>query len=173
MLALDEQSFSRHVAPHFVAAIDSNEVGDISTKYEIHLVSRILDAHIDARSGKQQPHDAILGGACGHAREFEADDDATIRKGGSVGPLAKTPQEKRRIEIVGFDAIACVCRSPSTELAYKRAKRIARRREPISRTCFVGGDSTLDNPLLLHFTQPRNKHRARYQRYAAVNVVER
>src|SRR3954471_15175340 len=150
MLALDEQSFSRHVAPHFVAAIDSNEISDISTKYEIHLVSRILDAHIDARSGKQQPHDAILRAACGHARKFEADDDATIRKGGSVGPLAKTPQEKRRIEIIGFYAIACVCRSPPRERAYKRTKRIARRRKPIPRTGFVGGEPALDNPLLLH-----------------------
>src|SRR5262249_53270732 len=67
MLTLDEQGLSGHVGPRDVAEIDRDEAGDLSAKYEIDLVPGILDAHIDARSIKQQPHDAVFGAAGRHA----------------------------------------------------------------------------------------------------------
>jgi arginase family enzyme len=94
MLTFDKQGLSCHVRPHLVTAIDCDEVCDLSTEYEIHLIPWILDAHIDARPIKDKPHDAILGAACRHASELEANDDASIRKRVSIHSLAETPQEE-------------------------------------------------------------------------------
>src|SRR5258705_284620 len=131
MLTFDEQRLSGHVAPHLVAAIDRDEVGNLSTKLQIHVVPRVLDAHIDARSTKDQPHDAILCVACRHSSELEADDETSIWERVSIDSLSKAPQEERGIEIVGFDAVARVCQSPTTELDYHRTERVAGRCEPV------------------------------------------
>jgi hypothetical protein len=60
-----------------------------------------------------------------------------------------------------------------TKFAHDCAEGVAGRRQPVLMAGSSRAGAPFDESVILQFAQPRNQHRARYQRHAAMDVVER
>src|SRR5665213_1731850 len=59
-----------------------------------------------------------------------------------------------------------------TEFAYDRPECVSRRRKPIFMARPTLPGPAFDDSVKLQVAQPRDQYRARYQRYAAMEIVE-
>src|SRR5262245_51380780 len=93
----------------------------------------------------------------------------TTRRSGSASRSARLRNPHSKM-LVAFEPATRVNQSPMSERAQRRAERIAGSCQPILVThTATGSGSALDDPLAFQLAQPRDQHRARDQRYAAID----
>ena len=107
-IAPDRQCFSSDLLPIHVPEIKPDKDGNIAANSQIDVISRILEAYVDACPFENQPYDPQRRAASGNTGEFEADHHATLRQRADVHALAHSPHQQAGVQIVGGEPIAGV-----------------------------------------------------------------